>query len=80
MEWIGNNWIWIAFALGFIALHMFGHGHGHRRGDGGHGCGRRDRQPSGREGKRAAAVAARAHGAHNNAPSAQENSRRRHGC
>ena len=24
MDWIGNNWIWIAFALAFLALHMFG--------------------------------------------------------
>jgi hypothetical protein len=26
MQWLGNNWIWIAFGVGIIAMHMFGHG------------------------------------------------------
>lgn len=30
MEWLQNNWFWIALAVGFVAMHMFGHG-GHRR-------------------------------------------------
>ena len=31
MEWLQNNWIWIALGGAFIAMHMFGHG-----GHGGH--------------------------------------------
>ena len=26
MQWLGNNWIWIVFAVGMIAMHVFGHG------------------------------------------------------
>lgn len=26
MQWLANNWIWIALAVGFIALTRFGHG------------------------------------------------------
>lgn len=26
MSWLGSNWIWLAFGLAFIALHLFGHG------------------------------------------------------
>lgn len=33
MNWLIDNWIWIAVALGFLAMHFFGHGHG------GHGSG-----------------------------------------
>ena len=33
MDWLQNNWIWIALAVGFLALHRFGRG-GH-----GGGCG-----------------------------------------
>ena len=29
MDWLQNNWIWLAVAVGFIAMHFFGHG-GHR--------------------------------------------------
>lgn len=29
MQWLQNNWFWIVLAVGFIAMHMFGHG-GHR--------------------------------------------------
>ena len=32
MEWLQNNWLWIALGVGFVAMHMFGHG-----GHGGHG-------------------------------------------
>ena len=31
MDWLQNNWIWLAVAAGFIAMHFFGHG-GHRHG------------------------------------------------
>jgi hypothetical protein len=31
MDWLQNNWIWLAVAVGFIVMHFFGHG-GHRHG------------------------------------------------
>ena len=31
MDWLSSNWIWIAFGVAMIAMHMFGHG-----GHGGH--------------------------------------------
>lgn len=32
MEWFSQNWVWVLFFAGFIAMHMFGHGgHGHGR-------------------------------------------------
>jgi len=33
MQWVIDNWIWIALGVGMIALHMFGHGGhgGHRK-------------------------------------------------
>ena len=40
MEWLANNWILIAFAIGMLAMHLFGHrghgGHGGRSRHGGH--------------------------------------------
>jgi len=39
MEWLSQNWVWVLFAVGMIAMHMFGHGghggHGAHRGHGG---------------------------------------------
>ena len=26
MEWISQNWVWVLFAAGMIAMHLFGHG------------------------------------------------------
>lgn len=47
MEWLSENWVWVLFAVGMIAMHMFGHG-GHG-GHGGHrGSGRDDARPAGR--------------------------------
>ena len=40
MEWFSQNWVWVLFAAGMIAMHMFGHG-----GHGGHGNGRDDPVP-----------------------------------
>ena len=31
MVWLQNNWVWLAAAVGFMAMHFFGHG-GHRHG------------------------------------------------
>lgn len=37
MEWLSENWVWVAVAAAMVAMHLFGHG-----GHGGHGGGRRD--------------------------------------
>ena len=38
MEWFSQNWVWVLFAVGMIAMHGFGHGgHGCHGGHGGHG-------------------------------------------
>jgi len=37
MDWLSQNWIWLLFFAGFIAMHLFGHG-----GHGGHGGGHKD--------------------------------------
>jgi hypothetical protein len=26
MAWISQNWVWVLFAVGVIAMHLFGHG------------------------------------------------------
>ena len=31
MDWIGNNWLWLLFLVGMVAMHVFGH-RGHRHG------------------------------------------------
>ena len=34
MEWFSQNWVWVLFFVGFVAMHMFGHGgHGGSHGD-----------------------------------------------
>jgi len=81
MDWIGNNWIWIAFALAFLALHTFGHGgHGHGRRHGGHGRRRRDPDPSREGAEQPVTAAATPHAAHGHTLSTQEGQRHRHGC
>jgi hypothetical protein len=33
MNWLSQNWIWLLFALAFVAMHLFGHGsHGGHEG------------------------------------------------
>ena len=33
MEWFSQNWVWVLFFAGMIAMHLFGHGgHGGHRG------------------------------------------------
>ena len=44
MEWFAQNWIWVLFFVGFIAMHMFGHG-----GHGGHGGHHDDAKPAGKD-------------------------------
>jgi hypothetical protein len=36
MEWFSQNWVWMLFFVGMIAMHMFGHG-GHGAHGSGHG-------------------------------------------
>jgi hypothetical protein len=47
MEWFSQNWVWVLFFVGMIAMHMFGHG-GHG-GHSGHGGGNRQRSKDERE-------------------------------
>lgn len=47
MEWFAQNWIWVLFFVGFIAMHMFGHG-GHG-GHAGHGGRHDDSKPAGKD-------------------------------
>jgi len=48
MEWLTENWIWVALIGGMFAMHMFGHGghggHGGKRGGCGGGHGNKDDQ------------------------------------
>lgn len=38
MKWLAENWIWIVFAIAFVAMHIFGHGgHGGHSGHSNHG-------------------------------------------
>ncbi len=35
MAWLADNWVWLIFGGGMVAMHMFGHGsHGSREKDG----------------------------------------------
>ncbi len=44
MEWLLQNWVWVLFFAGFIAMHLFGHGgHGSH---GRHRDGRNDPKPA----------------------------------
>ena len=44
MEWFSQNWVWLLFVAGMIAMHMFGHG-----GHGGHGGGHSDSPPASKD-------------------------------
>lgn len=48
MDWLSQNWVWVLFFVGMVAMHMFGHG-----GHGGHGSGNRsgddDPMPAGKD-------------------------------
>jgi hypothetical protein len=47
MEWISQNWVWVLFAVGMIAMHLFGHG-GHG-GHAGHGEVQIDHSPASKD-------------------------------
>ena len=44
MEWFSQNWVWVLFAVGMIAMHMFGHG-----GHGGHGGNQSNPDPTSKD-------------------------------
>lgn len=44
MQWFSQNWVWVLFFAGFVAMHMFGHG-GHG-GHGGHDDSQKDPVPA----------------------------------
>ena len=48
MKWISQNWVWVLFFAGMVAMHLFGHG-----GHGGHGRGSdsadKDSKPTGKD-------------------------------
>ena len=47
MEWLSQNWVWVLFFAGMIAMHMFGHGgHGGHGGHSGHGGGYSGSKPA----------------------------------
>ena len=48
MEWFSENWVWVLFVAGMIAMHMFGHG-GHGGHGGGSGGGDNDPKPAGKD-------------------------------
>ena len=50
MEWLSQNWVWVLFFVGMIAMHMFGHG-----GHGGHGGGHGGSKPAGKDSDKRAA-------------------------
>lgn len=70
MDWLVDNWIWVALVAAFFALHLFGHGHGHGRGR--HARQRAESEPRSSTGD--------AHGAHGAADAPQNERRRRGGC
>lgn len=49
MEWFSENWVWLLFFAGMIAMHLFGHG-GHGGHGGGCGGGHNDPKPAGKDG------------------------------
>jgi len=38
MQWLLDNWFWVLFGGGLIAMHLFGHGHGGHGGKKGNGA------------------------------------------
>ncbi len=48
MAWFSQNWVWVLFFVGMIAMHLFGHG-GHGR-HGGHRGGHDGPEPASKDG------------------------------
>ena len=48
MEWFSQNWVWVLFFVGMVAMHLFGHG-GHGGHGGGSGRGDKDSKPAGKD-------------------------------
>ena len=45
MAWFSQNWIWVLFFVGMIAIHIFSHG-----GHGGHNSSHDNSEPSSKDG------------------------------
>lgn len=45
MEWFAQNWVWVLFFAGMVAMHLFGHGS-----HGGHGGDHTDRKSASKDG------------------------------
>ncbi len=78
MDWLQNNWIWLAVAVGFIAMHFFGHG-GHRHGRGNPEPGTGDTNGT-KNVNDSAQDGAKAHAGHGAAPTTSPSKQHRHGC
>lgn len=74
MDWLQSNWIWLAVAGGFIAMHLFGHG-GHR-----HGRNNRETGTGDKYVNDPAQNNSQAHVGHGSAPAAAQSKQPRHGC
>ena len=51
VDWIAENWVWVAFGAAMVGMHLFGHGRhgghgGHGGCGGGHGTESKDQEPS----------------------------------
>ena len=46
MEWLAQNWVWVLFFAGMIAMHLFGHGGHGGGGDGDHNDPKLERKDS----------------------------------
>ena len=56
MEWLSQNWIWVLFLVGMMAMHMFGHG-----GHGAHGSSRNESTSTNKDGVQTASEEESAH-------------------
>lgn len=74
MDWVQDNWIWLALAGGFIAMHFFGHG--------GHHHGRNNREPGtgAKNVNDPAQNNSQAHAGHGLTSAAAQSKQHRHGC
>jgi hypothetical protein len=77
MDWLQNNWIWLAAVVGFIAMHFYGHG--------GHGHGSNNRKPDSeatngtKNAHDPAGKGSQVHPGHGLTPAAAQSKQHRHG-
>ena len=78
MVWLQSNWIWLAAAVGFMAMHFFGHG-GHRHGRDGGEPGTLDANKT-KNLNDPAQDASQVHAGHGAAATTSPSKQHRHGC